>query len=727
MKKKSRFLTGLLSAVMALSLFALPAAADNVIGGNGTENASAVTDVWGNEQSGSITIHKYEYNRPDGKEGTPATGAVLGNNDIPEGAKVLQGAKFQIFKVQNRAALAEYYSGKDFTGNANYENFTNVNRYYEKKSDGTFTVKNGDGVAVTGSDEKETNAQGEATFTIENKEFGLYLVVETYAPDKVKEKQVPFLVSVPMQDPSNRTAWLYNVHVYPKNATQYGDVKIKKVGITGSDGEVTLEGVTFELYKKEGNEWVQVTTRDDDATKALDLTTNSSGMISIGGLSKGEYKLVEKKFEGAEGNKGYIISNEPITFTIGEDGEMTTSKDTDSDGNIVVKNYRPDLDKKVYNDAVGGDNSDGYVEGSDYSVGDMVPYQITVKIPQNITKLKVFTVTDSPVNLEDQKNTIAITDVTDNKIVDAVDAASGKTIYTVNGNTEDTNGNGFVIKFDPANMENYAGHTLVISYKAKLLDAAKKNTEGNKNNAKLTYTNKIDEKGQGKEGFENKIEDETVVYTFAIRIKKVGDNDVPLAGAKFNLYKKLETGETAPEGATTVTGANAAKLGLDSKYTWVLVEEGLESQEGTGLVTTTKGLANGTYYLVETQAPAGYNLLAKPVEVTVNVVYKYTWKATDKYDENGNLVKQQVKETYETFNNAEDAKDTNAKIVGEEDGEKVEDVTTGLKEIKVINRKGPTLPVTGGFGTLLFSCIGALLVVGGVGVLMSTKKKKGNT
>ena len=725
MKKKSRFLTGLLSAVMALSLFALPAAADNVVGGNGTENASAVTDVWGNEQSGSITIHKYEYNRPDGKEGAPATGAVLENNDIPEGAKALQGAKFQIFKVQNRAALAEYYSGKDFTGNANYENFTNVNRYYEKKSDGTFTVKNGDGVAVTGSDEKETNAQGEATFTIENKDFGLYLVVETYAPDKVKEKQVPFLVSVPMQDPSDRTAWLYNVHVYPKNATQYGDVKIKKVGITGSDEEVTLDGVTFELYKKEGDKWVPVTTRDDDATKALDLTTNGSGMISIGGLSKGEYKLVEKKFEGAEGNKGYIISEEPIPFTIGEDGGMTTSKDTDSDGNIVVKNYRPDLDKKVYNDAVISDKNDGYVDGSDYSVGDMVPYQITVKIPQNITKLKVFTVTDSPVNLEDQKNTIVITDITGKKTVDAEDKASSKTIYTVTNNTENTNG--FVIKFDPANMKNYAGHTLVISYKAKLLDTAKKTTEGNKNNATLTYTNKIDETGEGKKDSKNTIENETVVYTFAIRIFKVGENDTPLAGAKFNLYKKLEAGETAPEDATTVTGDDAAKLGLDSKYNWVLVEEGLESQEGTGLVTTTKGLANGTYYLVETQAPAGYNLLAKPVEVTVNVVYKHTWKATDKYDENGNLVKHEVKETQETFNKAENAKDTNAKIVGEEDGEKVEDVTTGLKEIKVINRKGPTLPVTGGFGTLLFSCIGALLVVGGVGVLMSTKKKKGNT
>ena len=41
----------------------------------------------------------------------------------------------------------------------------------------------------------------------------------------------------------------------------------------------------------------------------------------------------------------------------------------------------------------------------------------------------------------------------------------------------------------------------------------------------------------------------------------------------------------------------------------------------------------------------------------------------------------------------------------------------------IINRKGFNLPTTGGFGTLLFSGIGVLLVVAGVGVLLSLKKK----
>lgn len=46
-----------------------------------------------------------------------------------------------------------------------------------------------------------------------------------------------------------------------------------------------------------------------------------------------------------------------------------------------------------------------------------------------------------------------------------------------------------------------------------------------------------------------------------------------------------------------------------------------------------------------------------------------------------------------------------------------------MKTYTVVNRKGFNLPVTGGFGTLLFSGIGVLLVLAGVSVLFSLKKK----
>ena len=702
MKKKSRFLTGLLSAVMALSLFALPVAAGGAVGEHG--------DVWG-KKPGSITIHKYEYN---GTSNTPAPGTQLDSNSgkIPADAKTLDGVTFKIYKVQSRDALADYYSGIEEKGK-NYSGFTTVSTYYH---DGT--VYDGTNKAMTAADAEQTTANG-GVAKFENLELGLYLVVETGVPDKVTKTADPFLVSVPMRDPENQNTWLYDIHVYPKNETTYGKVEIVKHGITGSGEAVNLEGVTFKLEKKTGKNtngadiWTEVTGPEDDSA-AFNLETNSEGKISISGLSKGDYRFVEVSGNG----KGYILSEEPIEFTINESGKLIY-KNVEKTDAIVVENYRPDLDKTVYNKNVIDENSgDGsYVEGADYSVGDMVPYQITVKVPKNITKMKTFTVTDTPTNLKDDITnlTITTTDSEDNVV------EVNKAAYTIEEQKKGENG--FTITFHPDQMKDYAGKILVISYKAELLDSANQTTTGNKNTAKLTYTNKINENGQGEENSTNTIEDETVVYTFAIRIKKTDGGNTLLSGAKFDLYKDVTEEfidaeeDDLPE--DVITGAAASAKGLDSGSCWKKVETDLTS--GTdGLVTTQKGLANGTYCLVETEAPAGYNLLAKPVEVELNVVYKYTWTESMQYT-GGNLVKHQTSAKNETFNS--DTEGKGAQTVG---NDKSDATDIGLKLVTVINRAGFNLPVTGGFGTLLFSCIGALLVVGGVGVLMSTKKKKGN-
>ena len=120
------------------------------------------------------------------------------------------------------------------------------------------------------------------------------------------------------------------------------------------------------------------------------------------------------------------------------------------------------------------------------------------------------------------------------------------------------------------------------------------------------------------------------------------------------------------------------------------------------------GLANGEYYLVEKETLPGYNMLSKAVKVELNITYTASWNYEKTYDADGNLIHYSTKNFKETFAN------------GDKDGDPTFVTTT------VINRMGFTLPRTGGFGTLLFSGIGALLVVGGIGVLMGTKKKKDN-
>ena len=67
MKKAKRFLTGLLSAALALSLCAMPAmAADNRWNNNDNHSKLAVLD--GNAKV-TITIHKYEYNGNEDRAG----------------------------------------------------------------------------------------------------------------------------------------------------------------------------------------------------------------------------------------------------------------------------------------------------------------------------------------------------------------------------------------------------------------------------------------------------------------------------------------------------------------------------------------------------------------------------------------------------------------------------------------------------------------------------------
>ena len=108
-----------------------------------------------------------------------------------------------------------------------------------------------------------------------------------------------------------------------------------------------------------------------------------------------------------------------------------------------------------------------------------------------------------------------------------------------------------------------------------------------------------------------------------------------------------------------------------------------------------------------------YNLLKEPVDVTLDIAYKTTWTETNYYKD-GVWVKREVTKKNEEFDSQEEG--TNGGTQNGKNGD-------GVTSTTIINRKGFNLPTTGGFGTLLFSGIGVLLVVAGVGVLLSLKKK----
>lgn len=158
------------------------------------------------------------------------------------------------------------------------------------------------------------------------------------------------------------------------------------------------------------------------------------------------------------------------------------------------------------------------------------------------------------------------------------------------------------------------------------------------------------------------------VTTFAIKIDKYvkGDEGAKLANAKFDLYRTATTAEV---------GAGLAVTIPHTTIEGILLESGLTT-DANGAATFAKYEANGTkydYYLVETQAPSGYNLLDNAVKVNFT--------------------------------------DTDV------------ETTAGVYTVKVSNSSGIQLPITGGTGTVIFTIIGIALMVGAVVLFVVSRKK----
>ena len=729
MKKAKRFLTGLLSAVLALSLCAMPAMADD---GSGTTPAPTANPVW-TQDTGSITIHKYEWN--DDTRG-PATGEAedagsLPSNDKGETPTPLAGATFTVYQVKNAEDLKKYYDGKDVAWPTSWEDYAEPDTTtggYKLKSDVTATV--------TEVDSKTTDTSGVVKF--EELPLGLYLVLETETPDSVRTACEPFFVSVPMTKVSTDTNggltdWLYDVHVFPKNSTAYGQAVLQKVGKqSGTDTEVTaMQSYKFKLYKKnEDGTWTWIEKKPangvDNAGEWLDaanktgvLTTGADGKISVSGLTKGVYAFVETEVNA---NDGYILdSGIAYVFKIGDNGEMVAATNTDVEGaqfpendvknfdinavkeaKVEVKNYKPDFKKEIANKKY-----------ADYGIGDDVPYTLTVNVPENVAKLRTFTVSD-----EMDKNQLVVND----NSIDVKGVKAGETAETTFAKdneytltiTDADGKSGFTIAFDTKKIAEYKGGTITITYTAKLQDGASVGEVGNVNRADLKYSKKTDITTEEEPPYD--IHDEAVVYTFKTGILKKGDSKDgnPLDGVEFTLYKKVDPDkDTVSEDGTTVTfmgtpkpiltpaEAKAKKLNAtdnDDEPKWFAVMTLTTDDNGKAVAN---GLPNGEYKLVETKTHEGYNLLTEPVDANLTLDCTITWKKDTSFDGNGELKKHEYQST----------------VV------KNGDTPYSYTEIVIINRKGFNLPTTGGFGTLLFSGIGVLLVVAGVGVLLSLKKK----
>lgn len=431
----------------------------------------------------------------------------------------------------------------------------------------------------------------------------------------------------------------------------------------------------------------------DAAAVAKVLGDNNTNTDLANAVAKLAYK--NKTGEGTVLTSGensladgyYLVVD--TTANVGEGGAYNTALlQVVGNINITVKTDAPSVEKKVLEDdkyKQDGGYGTGYNDVADYNMGDAVPFRLIGSVPDMSrydTYKYIFHDTLSS-GLTLNENSIKVYVASDK-------AGTDKTEIT--GWTKAVDGQSFTVSFtDLKTVSDVSqGKYIIVEYTATLNQNAVVGLDGNPNVVYLEYSNKPDQSGSGDTGNTgNTPEDKVIVFTYELDTTKVDgqDNTKKLKGAEFKLHN---------------ADNKWAIVNNDNKVTgWADTEEGgstlISDADGVFKVI---GLDDGTYYLKETKAPTGYNLLSSEITVviTATTTNGQTW----------------------TDGQASSAL-TNLAVTA--DGTAGTGNTgSGVAGITVANNKGSTLPETGGMGTTIFYVIGAILVIG-AGVVLITRKR----
>ena len=321
-------------------------------------------------------------------------------------------------------------------------------------------------------------------------------------------------------------------------------------------------------------------------------------------------------------------------------------------------------------------------------VGDILTFKITGEVPDTagFTHYK-YQIDDAIVKnatnkgLEMDTSTITVklgyTDKNDNNQYKTITLDAGDD-YTITSSTENDT---FSILFDMADeyFQQKIGYDVIVTYNVQVTEPIVSTVD--LNTATLTYNN--DPRNLSSEVTTNPVS--VNVWSSQIKIHKtIKDTETPLADAKFVLYKVIDDvkyyyqAKDSNEAVITSVSATSAVTDVE----WVQSEAGasLLVTDEDGLATF-EGIANGTYYLLEKEAPEGYNKIARPIEVKVG------WDST--IAPNGDWL-----------------------------------LTGVTKDVPVENTSGTLLPSTGGLGTKIFLVVGTLAIMTSGVVLVTRARMK---
>ena len=385
------------------------------------------------------------------------------------------------------------------------------------------------------------------------------------------------------------------------------------------------------------------------ATKTSGKITESKTSYKFTGLDAGYYLV-------------YVTGGKEIQSSL-----VTVDADTNT---VNLKTEAPSITKTADKETV--------------SIGQVVKYTVTGSIPDTTGYAEyVYKIHDelstgldfvndaAGTALEEGATTVTVAVAFGEGSTDASTAPTTATLDSTNKKKMSLN----LSEWVRANQTN-KGKEFTVTYYAKVNDKA---VVAEKNSAKLEYGNDPDNTTETTPS-------EAKTPTYPLNIKKTDHKTSGLlAGAKFSLYTETEYNKDADtRQAIKVTGTNGNYV-VDPTSENTVFESAATKIGENEYNLHVNGLAEGTYYLVETKAPDGYNKLTAPVVIKIT-------KSTDTDVNNWTISKDGTVETD--------------------------------KIIDIENSTGSILPSTGGRGAIAFAVIAALLVFGVAVSFIRDKRKE---
>jgi len=544
---------------------------------------------------------------------------------------------------------------------------------------------------------------------------------------------------------------------YQKGAAVTSDVlrdKLNKIingQLEGYEGETS--GRTLESLNNE------------KGATSLTTTDTTSAVATASGLDLGIYLITEYS-----ATQNVAVKADPflVAIPMTNIGEVQITGETDKrpagslwQYNVYVypKNVVeiPDIEKNVINESE-GNSEEKY---TCVNIGDEVEFVIRATIPEHVSTMTKFTVTDTlckglsfvdgsvsfktaQLNEKDRTKWTAFNaNVETGK---ATDASTGETKLTwkfINGENH---------------LKEQGNKELLIIYKAKLNKDCVIGGEGNPNYVSLRYNhnNVIGEGTEpGSDAGDAVLTPDTPprVYTFGLEINKVNGKDEPLQDVEFKLYKD------------SVSDANEVKVAFDkTKKSYYRIDANMiEAGEVSATIKTVEqgkalieGLEFGTYYLKETKTNPQYTLLEEPFQITLAPVLDVETGAYSENEKGAYFIQGKVADTQyyklvagkyvkiediaiyssktnqnlgssEIYTYNEETKkyeQANMSFIRVKAGASVDDPESGdTVSVKIVNKLRFAVPGTGGMGTWMFTVCGAVIIVAAAGLILIRRRR----